>query len=74
MLPGFGAARERDELDARVGGHLLSDVVAALAQGRDGAREAVPLQNTAHDANGGDGRERSGWSALPKHRVPANLQ
>ena len=74
MLPGIGAASERDELDPRVAGHLLSDVVAALAEGSDGAREAVPLQDAAHDANGGDCGERRGRSALPKHHVTAYLQ
>lgn len=74
VLPGVGAASERYQLDPRVGGHLDSDVVAALTEGRDGAREAVPLQDAAHDANGGDGRERRGRSSLPEHHVTANLR
>ena len=73
MLAGVGAPGEGDELDPRVVGHLLSDVVAALAEGRDGAREAVPLQDAAHDANGGDGGERCRRGALPQHHVAANL-
>ena len=45
-----------------------------LAEGGDGAREPVPLEDTADDADGGDGGERRGRRALPQHHVTADLR
>eukprot|EP00047_Mylnosiga_fluctuans_P013855 m.33831 g.33831 ORF g.33831 m.33831 type:complete len:546 (+) comp5145_c1_seq1:34-1671(+) len=66
------AAREADQVDLRVLGHLLADLSTATDGGTDGAGQVVRLEDLADDVGDSDGAQRRRWGPLPQVHVAAN--